>query len=275
MRLYTKVCLVILGYFFSSIILLITCKRLKGNKFPVYSTGFCPRNESEWNKRALALNCNETNGYTCLPNEKFTELLEFCYTDPFIWIQEGKCLYLQRKGLLINAYNCSHFKDGCHNTSYQSRKIFDYPACITIGNGCFLAEQSCKSSSNTTYQAETSAIDKDDWLWVLIVIGIVVVGCFSLCMLYVYRKRKFPSCKRGNDIKSTSVELEEREILIADTENVKYDFSTEPNKRCIGAKSLDDFEEKVSFTANVGTVKKDFSHKGRDVPVIAFSCVPN
>lgn len=47
------------------------------------------------------------------------------------------------------------------------------------------------------------------------------------------------------------------------------------NKRCIGAKSLDDFEEKVSFTANVGTVKKDFSHKGRDVPVIAFSCVPN
>lgn len=64
-------------------------RKLDGYKFPVYSTPFCPRDESEWNNRASALNCNETNGYTCLPNEKFTELLEFCYTAPFIWIEEG------------------------------------------------------------------------------------------------------------------------------------------------------------------------------------------
>uniref|UniRef100_A0A8W8MAI1 Uncharacterized protein n=1 Tax=Magallana gigas TaxID=29159 RepID=A0A8W8MAI1_MAGGI len=82
-------------------------KKLDGYKFPVYSTPFCPRNESEWNKRSSALNCNRTNGYTCLPNEKFTELLEFCYIGPWIWIEED-------------------------------------PACISIGNGCFLAEESCK-----------------------------------------------------------------------------------------------------------------------------------
>lgn len=41
--------------------------------------------------------------------------------------------------------------------------------------------------------------------------------------------------------------------------------------KCIGANSLDDFEEKVLFTANVGTDKKDFSYEGRDV--FAFSCV--
>lgn len=64
-------------------------KKLEGYKFPVYSTEFCPRNESEWNKRSSALSCNKTNGYTCLPNENFTELLEFCYTQPFIWIQGG------------------------------------------------------------------------------------------------------------------------------------------------------------------------------------------
>lgn len=38
---------------------------------------------------------------------------------------------------------------------------------------------------------------------------------------------EFPSCKRGNDIEFTSAELEERKILITDTENVKSDFSTE------------------------------------------------
>lgn len=26
----------------------------------------------------------------CLPNEHFTELLEFCYTVPFLTIEEGK-----------------------------------------------------------------------------------------------------------------------------------------------------------------------------------------
>lgn len=38
---------------------------------------------------------------------------------------------------------------------------------------------------------------------------------------------EFSSCKRGNDIKNTSIELEELNILIADTENVKNDNSTE------------------------------------------------
>lgn len=64
--------------------------KLDGYKFPVYSTQFCPRNESEWNKRSSTLNCNNTNGYTCLPNQQFTELLEFCYTQPRILIEKGK-----------------------------------------------------------------------------------------------------------------------------------------------------------------------------------------
>lgn len=38
---------------------------------------------------------------------------------------------------------------------------------------------------------------------------------------------EFSSCKRGNDIKNTSIELEELNILITDTENVKNDNSTE------------------------------------------------
>lgn len=35
------------------------------------------------------------------------------------------------------------------------------------------------------------------------------------------------SCNRGNDIEGTLNETEERKSLMADTENVKSDFSTE------------------------------------------------
>lgn len=65
-------------------------KNLDGYEFPVYSTERCPRNQTEWNERSFAISCNKTNGYVCLPNENITELLEFCYIYPFIWIQEGK-----------------------------------------------------------------------------------------------------------------------------------------------------------------------------------------
>lgn len=155
MSLRTKVCCVVLGSLFAFLLDINESRKLDGYKFPVYSTPFCPRDESEWNNRSSALNCNETNGYTCLPNEKFTELLEFCYTATFIWIQKGLCLYLKRTGSYVDSYNCGHFIDGCHNTSFQSSRIFEYPACISIGNGCFLAEQSCARIS-TTYLRETT-----------------------------------------------------------------------------------------------------------------------
>nr|XP_034308631.1 uncharacterized protein LOC105324160 isoform X2 [Crassostrea gigas] len=226
MSLLTRVRLVILGIFLSKIFVLNECKKLDGYKFPVYSTPFCPRNESEWNKRSSALNCNKTNGYTCLPNEKLTELLEFCYIVPWIWIEEGFCLYLEREGSYVDSFSCRHFIHGCHNTSYQSRRIFEYPACISIGNGCFLAEQSCKSSPNTTHRPKTTENKKDGWLWVVIVIGIVaVIMCASFSMLYVYRKkRKSHKCKRSTDIESKS-ESEEVKALIANTENENLDCS--------------------------------------------------
>nr|XP_034308518.1 uncharacterized protein LOC105341815 [Crassostrea gigas] len=226
MRLPTIVRLVIWGIFLSIIFVLNECKKLDGYKFPVYSTPFCPRNESEWNKRSSALNCNRTNGYTCLPNEKLTELLEFCYIEPWIWIEEGLCLYLEKKGSYVDSFNCRHFIHGCHNTSYQSRRIFEYQACISIGNGCFLAEESCKSSPNTTHRPKTTENNQDDLFWVVIVIGIVVVFvCASFCMLYFYRKkRKFHKNRRGIDIEGNG-ELEEENSLIANTENENLDCS--------------------------------------------------
>lgn len=55
----------------------------------MYSTEFCPRNQVEWNLRSSAINCTNTNGYMCIPNENLTELLEFCYIYHRILIQKG------------------------------------------------------------------------------------------------------------------------------------------------------------------------------------------
>lgn len=150
------------------------CKRLAGYQFPVYSTSFCPKNEIEWNKRSSAINCTSSNGYICLPNENFTELLEFCYIEPKIWIPKGYCLYLVKHESKLNTYNCSHFKYGCHNSSYLSTRIFENPACMSIGYGCFLAEPSCKRTPTPINPSNA----KDDWVWI-----VALVCAFSLILI--------------------------------------------------------------------------------------------
>ena len=44
----------------------------------------CPRDEKEWQKASIRLNCtsgvlNTNNKYHCLPADNLTTLLEFCY----------------------------------------------------------------------------------------------------------------------------------------------------------------------------------------------------
>lgn len=63
---------------------------LDGYAFPVYTIESCPTNLTEWQERSSALNCNQTNAYMCVPNENFTELLEFCYNGPQIRIVKGR-----------------------------------------------------------------------------------------------------------------------------------------------------------------------------------------
>ena len=64
---------------------------LDGYKFPVYTTEFCPRNESEWLERSSLFNCTgDDNTYACFPNDDITELIEFCYPLQIIAITRGK-----------------------------------------------------------------------------------------------------------------------------------------------------------------------------------------
>lgn len=133
MGLYTTLCIVILGTNLSSFLLRYECKKLDGYEFSVYSTEFCPKNQEEWNLRSSAINCTSTNGYMCLPNDNFTELLEFCYIYPRILIQEDLCLYLVKRYSKVNSYNCSNFKYGCPKDHYLSSEIF-HCKCIDFSH---------------------------------------------------------------------------------------------------------------------------------------------
>uniref|UniRef100_A0A8W8JPR8 Novel STAND NTPase 3 domain-containing protein n=1 Tax=Magallana gigas TaxID=29159 RepID=A0A8W8JPR8_MAGGI len=113
-----------MGTLLFSILLLYESRKLEGYKFPVYSTEFCPRNQTEWDERSSAINCTETNGYMCLPNEQRTELIEFCYIDPFAWVEEGVCLYLIKGSSRINGYNCVQFISGCPTSSHRSSESY-------------------------------------------------------------------------------------------------------------------------------------------------------
>lgn len=142
-------CFVLLEIFLVSTILCSNGKQLNGYEFPVYSTEVCPRNQTEWNARSSAINCTENNGYMCIPNRELTKLLEFCYIHRFIWIQENICLYLVKRLSKVNSYNCSGFRSGCPSKPFVSSKLFEYPNCTFIGNGCFLADPSCTSKTAT------------------------------------------------------------------------------------------------------------------------------
>ena len=67
---------------------------LERQPFPTYPTASCPRNRTALERRSNAINCNETNGYMCFPNNELTELKEFCYTYPRIGIVKGIYIYL-------------------------------------------------------------------------------------------------------------------------------------------------------------------------------------
>lgn len=208
----------VMYWIFSICLLHNDCRQLDGYKFPVNTTPFCPRNETEWNERSFAMNCTESNGYTCLPNQDLTELLEFCYLHPFIWIQDGVCLYLLKGVSRVNAYDCHHFRYGCHNSSFPSNKIFEHPACISIGNGCFLAEESCESSKTTTYLPETTEdVQKDhnisnhenNWVWIVTLLGVALLVCIPvMCTLYRYRKQRHQTVSNCNAIKEPLIAIE-------------------------------------------------------------------
>lgn len=138
-----------------SLIFLCDSRPLDGYAFTVYTTKLCPRNTTEWLERSTALNCTWRNAYMCVPNENITELLEFCYSLPQIQIGKGLCMFLYKRTSIIDAYECSHFTEGCPISNYRSKDVHQYQSCVVIANGCFLADPSCDRSTRI-YNLERS-----------------------------------------------------------------------------------------------------------------------
>uniref|UniRef100_A0A8W8MJJ0 FZ domain-containing protein n=1 Tax=Magallana gigas TaxID=29159 RepID=A0A8W8MJJ0_MAGGI len=298
MSLHTKVCLVVLGTFIAFLLVQNECRKLEGYKFPVYTTAFCPRIETEWTERSSALKCNKSNGYMCIPNESIDQLLEFCYREPVERVQKGICLYLIKSVSLVQSYNCSRFEQGCPDHSFFSNEFFKHPACISIGNRCFLAEQSCKSitpphiqsttqqfesvnkwnGSTTTHPQQSSEHpqfdnvpinDNDDALFVPILLGIVIPLCFLSLLCGYYIKRKHQICRTNGDVESSG-----QENLL---KNKEEKHEEEEIKPLLGDEKYDgkgaDSREKEEINAITNADQKDISENQEGLlPIQSSKC---
>ncbi|XP_078338915.1 uncharacterized protein LOC144617658 isoform X2 [Crassostrea virginica] len=120
------------------------CRKLEGYRFPVYTTEFCPRNETEWHQRSSVFNCARKSTYACFPNDNITELLEFCYPLESIVIARGRCLFLSKPTSELDSYDCRTFDYGCPDRPYFGSSVYKYSSCVSIENGCFLQDSFCK-----------------------------------------------------------------------------------------------------------------------------------
>lgn len=213
MGLHRSLIFVLLGAFLSSCFLKYECRYLEGYKFPVYTTEFCPRNQSEWNERSSSIYCNDSIGYMCMPNENITELIEFCFPAPYTWIEEGVCLVLHKQNSEFLSYNCNKFWSGCPSSAYPSYNSFEHPNCTAIGIGCFLADTTCSSTTPshlriTTEQLQSENITTLDrkqdvtennrlFIFIPISVGILATICVVFALFIYFRRRwlrrPFPS----------------------------------------------------------------------------------
>lgn len=155
----TKALVIAISMMFSNN--LYECGPIDGYKFPVYTTASCPKNKAEWLERSFGLNCTDQNGYMCLPNEMITVLVEFCYTKKVQAIPEGVCLILSKRSFAVDAHECHHFAYGCPSDPYFSNQIYKHQSCVSIVEGCFLADPNCKRTVIANRKTTASTYDTE------------------------------------------------------------------------------------------------------------------
>nr|XP_022303964.1 ankyrin-2-like isoform X2 [Crassostrea virginica] len=173
-----------------STILFLECLCGEQHHFRVFNTAVCPRNQSELNKRSAAINCNNTNGYMCFPNEHLTQLQEFCYNLPRIGISKNLCIVLNNKSR-IDYHECHTFSEGCPDKFYFSNTAYKYPNCAMVKDGCFLAEPSCtKQLLKPPNSIPTKQVDNYAWIWIVTTLGAICISCIPVCLWFIYHRSK-------------------------------------------------------------------------------------
>ncbi|XP_078311884.1 uncharacterized protein LOC144618852 isoform X2 [Crassostrea virginica] len=204
-----RTCLTVMGLFLSAFLMLYDCKMLDGYKFPVYTTDFCPKNEIEWKKRSSVFNCPKETSYACFPNEDITVLLEFCYPLENILIHEDICLFLRKDRSEVDSFDCIHFQYGCPTSPYTGATVYRYPSCILIGDGCFLAELSCKRASTEDGNGGTA-----DSLLIFVLIGTFLLLCVCGYILFHFLKWRRKKINRRNQNDEARVEEEMKSLVL-------------------------------------------------------------
>nr|XP_022306720.1 uncharacterized protein LOC111113056 isoform X2 [Crassostrea virginica] len=206
-----------LGAFLSSFLLLYECSKLDGYNFTVWTTTSCPKNKKEWDDRSSLFNCNHESSLACLPNENYTELLEFCYPLQIILIQKGICLYLRKDDSKLYWYNCSHFQQGCPQENYKASTIYEHLSCVSLGRGCFLQEPSCKSVTEKPFQGTSSnELATYSSIWVMIVAPLLTIFFISVVatlLFLFFRRRKLKARKNNDEDAETSGGVEQQPLL--------------------------------------------------------------
>lgn len=158
-------------------------------------TSQCPKNETEVYEASKRIGCGVdfygNNQYMCIPNEKKSSLVEFCFDGAMGIEEKGNCL--ENSNGKIRRYNCTSFSSGCPNTSFYKYNVYEYPACQLINNqsNCYVMEPSCPSQEPNGGQNDVSSV-------AFIIGNVIVISAMLLVVLIVLIKWKRTLTKGGN-----------------------------------------------------------------------------
>ncbi|XP_078311118.1 uncharacterized protein LOC144617578 isoform X2 [Crassostrea virginica] len=116
---------------------------------------------------------------------------------------------------MVDSHDCRVFKFGCPSGSYFGSTVYKYPRCVSIGNGCFLAEPSCESASQQTEQECPQQINRSEIPWIPSLLGVLVL-C-TIAYIVNYRRRKKALQRQQNSQKKNQQTMELNATLSKDS----------------------------------------------------------
>uniref|UniRef100_A0A8W8NZ57 Uncharacterized protein n=1 Tax=Magallana gigas TaxID=29159 RepID=A0A8W8NZ57_MAGGI len=126
-----------------------------------------------------------------VPRQQFHYRGRGIHSDREVDVDLGGCV-LHDVGFLVSKVNDEETTDGilgCNILKQVHNLIKDDPQCTTIGNGCFLAEPSCKGLTSTSYPQEaTEQINPGNKEWILFgtTCGLFITTCLAfVCFRFI------------------------------------------------------------------------------------------
>lgn len=172
----------------------------------------CPKNKTEVNEASTRIGCGVdaygNSQYMCIPNEKKSSLVEFCFNGVMGIEEKGNCL--ENSNGKISRYNCSSFTSGCPNTAFYKHNIYEYPACLQINteNRCYVMDPSCPSQVPNTGESD----DTEN----LIYIHTMILLCstiINVIMIIICLRRLRTKCKRNRTLRKELLASKENRSL--------------------------------------------------------------